>query len=217
MKSRLNFWLVILLYIAVSTPFLYLVFAYFTHNLTVNPILTAEEYSGDYAITLLVLSLACTPLNVITGYSIFVRFRRILGLSAFFYAAIHFLLFIGVDYGFDFPQILLTISRKPYIIIGLVVFIILIFLAITSLRRIQKALGRRWKTLQRLVYLASLGAVLHYGLAVKGNLLTLKGNILRPYIYAGVVVILLLLRIPPIERAIAARKGDRLSKKKDLV
>jgi sulfoxide reductase heme-binding subunit YedZ len=219
MKSKWDSWLVILCYFAVTIPFIYLVIAYFTHNLTVNPVLAAEQLSGDYAITLLVTSLACSPLFLITGFPVFIRFRPILGLSAFFYAFLHFLLFIWPDYGFDFRQILLTFSRKPYIIIGLVVLVILVILAVTSIKKIRIAMAKNWKTLQRLVYIAALGAAVHYGLAVKGNLLTFRGNVLLPYIYAGIVLILLLLRIPPIERAISFWSKKRISKAntRDLV
>ncbi len=219
MKLKLNTRLVVFCYLAVAAPLIYLVIAFFTHNLTVNPVLTAEQRSGDYAVTLLLVSLTCTPLFLITGVPVFIRFRPILGLSAFFYAFLHFMLFIWPDYGFDFPQILLTISRKPYIIIGLGVLVILLILAVTSLKKIRIGLKKNWKTVQRFVYLAAVGAVFHYGLAVKGNLLTLRGNVLLPYTYAGVLVVLLILRIPPIEKAISFGKRRRASRKEnqDLV
>lgn len=212
MNKRSSNWLVVLCYVGVMVPLAYLCIAFFTHNLTVNPILTAEQRSGDYAVTLLLASLTMTPLFLVTGESIFIRFRPIIGLSAFFYALLHFLLFIWPDYGFDFPQILLTISRKPYIIIGLGVLVILLILAIASLHRIRMVLKNNWKIIQRFVYPAAIGAVIHYGLAVKGNLLTFRGNVLLPYIYAGVLLVLLILRIPPIEKAItfgSKRKNSR--------
>ena len=219
MNKKISNCLVVLCYIGVAVPLVYLGIAFFTHNLTVNPVLTAEQWSGDYAVTLLLASLTFTPLFLITGESVFIRFRPIVGLSAFFYAFLHFILFIWPDYGFDLPQILLTISRKPYIIIGLVVLVILLILAITSLKKVRMVLKNNWKTIQRFVYLAAAGAVIHYGLAVKGNLLTLRGNVLIPYIYAGVLLVLLILRIPPIEKAISFGLRRRASRKnnQDLV
>ena len=219
MKNKLNPWLVVFCYLAVASPLVYLLISFFTHNLTVNPVLTAEQLSGDYAVTLLLLSLMCTPLFMVTGFSIFIRFRPIIGVSAFFYAFLHFAIFLWPDYGFDLPQILLTISRKPYIIIGLGVLLILSVLALTSLKRIRLALRKNWKIIQRFSYLAAAGAVIHYGLAVKGNLLTLRGNVLLPYIYAGVLILLFILRIPPIASAISVRKKEIPSKKEkqDLV
>jgi methionine sulfoxide reductase heme-binding subunit len=219
MSKKLNTWLVVFCYLGVAVPLVYLGIAYITNNLSVNPVLTAEQHSGDYAVTLLLSSLASTPLFLVTGFSVFIRFRPILGLSAFFYAFLHFMLFIWPDYGFDLSQILLTISRKPYIIIGLSVLVILIILAITSLKKIRIAMKRNWKTVQRFVYLASAGAVLHYGLAVKGNLLTFRGNVRTPYIYAGVLFFLLILRIPPVQKAISVNKKRITSGKEpqDLV
>jgi len=213
MKSKLNCWLQVFCYLAVAAPLIYLVIAYFTNSLSVNPVLTAEQRSGDYAVTLLLVSLTCTPLFLLTGVPVFVRFRPILGLSASFYAFLHFMLFIWPDYGFDFPQILLTISRKPYIVIGLGVLVILIVLAIISLKNVRIALKKNWKTLQRFVYLACVGAVLHYGLAVKGNLLTFRGNVLKPYVYAGILAVLLILRIPPVERVISIGVRKRAFRK----
>ena len=212
MKNKLNYWLVIFCYLAVAAPLVYLTIAYFTNQLTVNPVLTAEQHSGDYAVTLLLASLTCTPLFLLTGIPVFIRFRPTLGLSAFFYAVFHFMLFIWPDYGYDFSQILLTISRKPYIVIGLGVLAILIILAVTSLKKIRIAMKRNWKIVQRFVYLAAVGAVLHYGLAVKGNLLTFRGNVLKPYIYAALLAVLLILRIPPIERAISFGVRRRASR-----
>jgi methionine sulfoxide reductase heme-binding subunit len=202
MKRGNAYWLVIFTSIGCAIPFIYLLVAYFTHLLSANPILTAQQYLGDYAITFLVLSVACTPLNTITGFEGFVRIRRILGLFAFFYAALHLFIFVGLDYGFDFSAIFETAANKPYIYIGAGVFLILLVLALTSSNRVRESMGRNWKRLQRITYIANLGAVLHYGLAVKGNLFRLQGNILRPLIYAGIVIILLILRLPPVEKGI---------------
>jgi sulfoxide reductase heme-binding subunit YedZ len=209
MKRSNAIWLVILVSIACTVPAIYLLIAYFTHQLSANPILTAQQYSGDYAITFLVLSVACTPLNTVTGFEGFIRIRRILGLSAFFYATLHLFIFVGLDYGFDFSAIFETAANKPYIYIGAGVFLILLVLALTSFNWIRESMGKNWKRLQRITYIANLGAVLHYGLAVKGNLFRLQGNILRPLIYAGVVIFLLILRLPPVEKWLIALRTKR--------
>src|SRR5512134_1978138 len=110
----------------------------FTGNLTANPIQALEQRTGRHAITLLVLSLACTPLNSLFGWRELLKRRRALGLYAFLYASIHVLIFVDLDYGLAWSLIVQTIFEKPYIIVGVISFLLLIPLAATSFPVLQK-------------------------------------------------------------------------------
>lgn len=193
-------WLQILTHLAAWGPLVGLGWAYFTDNLTVNPIQAAQQRTGFTAILLLLLSLACTPIYTITRFRPLINLRRPLGLYAFLYVVIHIYLFVGIDYGFQLRLILLDVGDKWYIMIGLAAFLILLPLAVTSIRWFVKRMGKRWKQLHRLVYLAGILAVLHFAWAVKGDFLRLQGDVVRPLLAGIVLFFLLLARIPAIRR-----------------
>src|SRR5512138_2954062 len=109
-----------------------LIYDFFTHNLTANPIQALEQRTGRHAITLLVLSLACTPLNTLFKWPELIKRRRALGLYAFLYAAIHVVIFVDLDYGLAWSLIAQTVFQKPYILVGMLSFLMLIPLAVTS-------------------------------------------------------------------------------------
>ncbi|HEX9013159.1 MAG TPA: protein-methionine-sulfoxide reductase heme-binding subunit MsrQ [Anaerolineaceae bacterium] len=165
---------------------------------SINPIQDITIRLGRAAILMLAVALAVTPAYILTGWRALLRLGRPLGLYAFFYASLHVFMFIGVDYQFSLSLLLPDINNKLYIFLGLPAYLILLSLAVTSYRWWMKRLGKRWKRLHRLVYLAAPLAVLHYAFAAKGNLFKLAGNIYAPAIYAGVVVFLLGLRLPPV-------------------
>jgi sulfoxide reductase heme-binding subunit YedZ len=196
-------WLQIAVHLGGILPLVILVRDYLTHNLTYNPIQAATQRTGDTAITLLVLSLACTPFHTLTGYADVLRRRKAIGLYAFLYASIHFLIFIGWDYGFNWLQIWQDTNTKPYVFAGLGALLILIPLAITSFRWWMKHLGKVWKRLHQWVYLAGLLAVLHFAWVVKGNFLQFKGDVSRPFLYGSITVLLLGMRIPTVRRFIS--------------
>jgi len=181
-----------------------LIFDFFTHNLTANPIQALEQRTGRHAITLLVLSLACTPLNTLFRWSELLKRRRALGLYAFMYATIHILIFVNLDYGLAWSLIIQTVFEKPYIIVGFTGFLLLIPLAITSFDIWKKRLGKTWKRLHQLIYLIVPLLVLHYAWSKKGDFFALQGEIVRPLIYGLIVLIFLIMRIPPIRRALAS-------------
>lgn len=181
-----------------------LIFDFFTHNLTANPIQALEQRTGRHAITLLVLALACTPLNTLFRWSELLKRRRALGLYAFMYATIHILIFINLDYGLAWSLIIQTVFEKPYIIVGFTGFLLLIPLAITSFDIWKKRLGKTWKRLHQMIYLIVPLLVLHYAWGKKGDFFALQGEIIRPLIYGLIVVLLLIMRIPPIRRALAS-------------
>lgn len=185
-------------------PLAWLIYEMQTGHLTANPIQDATQRMGRAAILMLMAALAVTPVRLLTGVRQVQTLARPLGLYAFFYAVVHLLLYVGVDYGFDFSLILPDVVDKPYIYIGLAAFLILLALAVTSFRWWMKRLGKRWKQLHRLVYLAGVLVVIHYAMAVKGDILHLKGNVGMPLFYAGLVVFLLAVRHPGIRKSVIA-------------
>lgn len=180
-------------------PLLLLTYNFWQGNLSINPIQDATQSTGRTAVLFLTLSLACTPLNLL-GWREPIKIRRALGLYAFLYASLHLLIFIGLDYGFAWQFILADLASKPYILAGLAAFTILLVLAITSFQWWMKKLGKRWKSLHNLVYLAAVIVLIHYFWAVKGDLLRLTGSIGRPLLFAGIITILLLMRLPVVRQ-----------------
>ena len=181
----------------------------FTDNLTANPIQALEQRTGRHAITLLVLALACTPLNNLFGWRELLKRRRALGLYAFLYATIHVIIFVDLDYGLAWSLIVQTIVEKPYIIVGVMAFLMMIPLAFTSFDIWKKRLGKNWKRLHQLVYWIAPLAVLHYAWGKKGDFFSLQGEIIRPLIYALIIVLLLVMRIPQVRKALASVR-DRI-------
>ena len=182
---------------------------FFTDNLTANPIQALEQRTGRHAITLLVMALACTPLNNLFGWRELLKRRRALGLYAFLYATIHVIIFVDLDYGLAWSLLIQTIVEKPYIVVGVIAFLMLIPLAFTSFDIWKKRLGKNWKRLHQLVYWIAPLAALHYAWGKKGDFFALRGEIIRPLIYASVIVILLIMRLPQVRRALASAR-DRI-------
>ena len=182
----------------------HILFDFLTGNISPNPIQELEQRTGRHAITLLVLSLACTPLNTLFRWSELIKRRRTLGLYAFMNATIHVLIFINLDYGLAWSLIIPTIFEKPYIVVGLMGFLMLIPLAWTSFDIWKKRLGKNWKRLHQTIYFIVPLLILHYAWGKKGDFFALQGEIIRPLIYGLVVIILLIIRIPPIRRALAS-------------
>ena len=165
-------------------------------NLGPDVIREATLRTGKTALILLLLSLACTPINFIFKYRPALKLRRPLGLYSFMYASIHFAIFIGVDYFFDFRLIQDALLEKRYAIVGLTTGLILLALAITSTKGWQRRLKKNWKRLHTLVYLAGILAVVHY-------IWLVKQGVLQPWIFAGIVALLLVVRIKPIKKWVA--------------
>ena len=187
----------------------HILFDFITGSISPNPIQDLEQRTGRHAITLLVLSLACTPLNNMFGWRELIKRRRALGLYAFMYATIHILIFVNLDYGLAWSLIIQTVFEKPYIVVGLISFLMLIPLAATSFDIWKKRLGKNWKRLHQIVYLLVPLAVLHYAWGKKGDFFALQGEIIRPLIYAVIVTLLLTVRIPVVRRAVASLR-DRI-------
>lgn len=183
----------VLVHAAAMAPLVFMLVDYFRDNLTVNPIQELTFRTGKTALVLLVCSLACTPLNTIFRFRAALIVRRALGLYAFFYASLHFFIFVGLDYTFDLDLLRGAIFEKRYALVGFAAFLLLLPLAVTSTKGWMKRLGRRWKRLHQLIYLAGLLVVIHYVWLV-------KSDIRVPLVYAGIVILLLVVRISAMRR-----------------
>ena len=186
-----------------------LIIDFVTDNLTANPIQALEQRTGRHALTLLVLSLACTPLNNLFGWRELLKRRRALGLYAFLYATLHVIIFVDLDYGLAWSLILQTIVQKPYIVVGMLSFLMLMPLAFTSFDIWKKRLGKNWKRLHQMVYLIAPLAALHYAWGKKGDFFRLQGEIIRPLIYSVIIILFLIMRLPRVRKALASVR-DRI-------
>ncbi|MBP6177660.1 MAG: sulfoxide reductase heme-binding subunit YedZ [Anaerolineales bacterium] len=184
--------------------FVMLVFDFFMGNLSPNPIQDLEQRTGRHALTLLVLSLLCTPLNSIFKWSEPLKRRRALGLYSFMYATIHMIIFADLDFGLAWSLLIQEVAAKPRLIVGVIAFVLFIPLAVTSFDIWKVRLGKNWKRLHRLVYLIAPLVLLHYLWSKKGDILSLQGEVIKPLIYGLVIGIFLLIRIPPIRKALAS-------------
>lgn len=178
-----------------------------TDDLTANPLQAIQQRTGRHALTLLTLSLACTPVANVTGWREPLKRSRTLGLYAFMVAFLHVLIFLDLDNGLAWNSFIQTVIQKWYIIFGMLAFLMLIPLAMTSFDVWKVRLGRRWKHLHRIVYVIVPIVVLHYALSVKGDIFHLRGAIAVPLNYAIAVFLLLFLRLPFVRRFFATLRG----------
>jgi sulfoxide reductase heme-binding subunit YedZ len=199
--KRWTRWLRIAAHVAGWLPLALLVLAY-AGGTFIDPIRTITLRTGRYAILFLTLSLACTPVEIVTGFRAIVAVRKPLGLYAALYAGLHFAVFAAWDYGLQLDLIWYEVRDRRFIQVGLLALLFLIPLAVTSTRDWMRRLGKKWKHLHRLAYGAGLLAALHY-------LLTVKADRRLPWTYASIVFALLLVRVPVIQRAIRRLRSQR--------
>ena len=171
-------------FLACLFPFGQLLYYGFTDDLTANPIEYITRFTGSWALIMLLASLSVTPLRRILGWNELIKFRRMLGLFAFFYLLLHFSTYLVLDHFFDFPAIVKDIIKRPYVTAGFTAFVLLIPLALTSTAAMIRRLGRRWQQLHRLVYVAAIAAVIHFYWLV-------KADIRRPVQYGAILALLL--------------------------
>jgi sulfoxide reductase heme-binding subunit YedZ len=175
-----------LVFIASLAPFLWLLvrgFGLFDQSLGADPVKETLHVLGKTGLNLLLITLLVTPVRQLTGFTHVLRIRRMLGLFAFFYILLHFLLYISYQ-GFDLGEIIKDVVKRPYITIGFLGLLLLIPLAITSTNKMMRRLGRRWQSLHRLVYVIAILGVWHFYWQV-------KKDIREPLIYIGIVAVLL--------------------------
>jgi methionine sulfoxide reductase heme-binding subunit len=180
---------VIAVWAACLLPAAILVQRGFTGGLTANPIEFLTLETGFWALTLLMVTLTITPLRRITGWNRIIRFRRITGLCAFFYATVHLLIYISLDRFFAFGEIGADILKRPYITVGFLAFLLLLPLAVTSTRGWIRRLGPRWQLIHRLIYPATALAVLHFYWKKAS-----KADITEPVLFAAILAALLFFR-----------------------
>jgi len=172
------------LFVVCLIPFAQLAYKAYTGDLGVNPIEFITRFTGSWVLIFLLATLSVTPLRKITGWNDLIKFRRMLGLFAFFYALLHFSTYIVLDHFFDFQRIAKDILKRPYVTVGFTGFVLMIPLAITSTAGMIRRLGKRWQQLHRLVYVAAIAGVIHFYWLV-------KADIRRPLQYGTVLAILL--------------------------
>tara|TARA_Y100000741_G_scaffold155695_1_gene117728 strand:+ start:37 stop:621 length:585 start_codon:yes stop_codon:yes gene_type:complete len=158
------------------------------NNLGAEPVKKVMNHFGEWTLIFICLTLSMSPLKRITNLSFWIKFRRMLGLFVFFYATIHLLTYVGLDYRFDWEPIINDVLKKKYIFIGFSAWLLLIPLAITSSQKMIKILGRNWKNLHKLVYAIAIFGSLHY-------IWLSKTIFFKPLIYTLIIVVLIALRI----------------------
>jgi sulfoxide reductase heme-binding subunit YedZ len=178
----------LLVFLACLTPFLWLAFRTLTGRLGINPIEDLELTTGIWALRLLTITLAVTPVRRLFGWNRIIQYRRMLGLFAFFYVCVHFTIYIALDQTFAFGLILKDVAKRPFITMGFTAFVLMVPLALTSTKGWIRRLGRRWQLLHRLIYVSATCAAVHY-------LWKVKVMIGSPVYYATVIALLLAFRI----------------------
>jgi sulfoxide reductase heme-binding subunit YedZ len=178
----------VLVFLACLMPMAWLVTRTLTGRLGINPVEDLELTTGIWTLRFLVFTLLVTPVRRITGWNRIIQYRRMLGLFTFFYASVHFAIYIGVDQFFAFGFIVKDVVKRPFITMGFTAFVLMIPLAVTSTKGWIRRLGRRWVLLHRLIYVSAVCAAIHY-------LWKVKVMIGSPVYYAIVIGILLAFRV----------------------
>ena len=182
-------------------PLLWLVIQWFSNNLGANPIQATTQYTGRFAVSWLLLTLACTPLYLL-GLDIARKFRRPLGLYTFMYASLHLLTFVVLDYRLQIGFILKNLRFQVFILPGLLGFLIFLSLALTSNKWSIKKLKNHWKTLHRFIYLAGVAVLVHAYWARKFD----RRLIIA---FAVIFVTLMIFRIPALQKWLREKKKER--------
>ncbi len=169
-------------------PLAWLIWNLVSDNLGPNPIEELTRQSGEWTLRFLLLTLALTPMRHALGQTWPLRFRRMLGLYAFFYACVHLLTYVWLDQFFWWEEIGRDIVKRPFITVGMTAFVLLVPLAVTSTQAMVRRLGRNWKRLHRLVYVAAVCGVVHFYWLV-------KADTREPLVYAVILAVLLSVRV----------------------
>jgi sulfoxide reductase heme-binding subunit YedZ len=182
-------WTKRILFALCLVPLLLLIARGFMGRLSANPVEFIEHRTGDWALRFLLITLSVTPLRKIFEQPLLTRFRRMLGLFAFFYVCVHLLMYLTFDQMFSPQGIYADVLKRPYITVGTAGFLMLLPLAITSTAAMVRRLGpRRWQLLHRLVYFCALAGVIHYYWLV-------KSDVREPLMYGGILSLLMLFRV----------------------
>ncbi len=176
-------------FVACLAPVGYLAYGVLTNSLSANPISDITNETGVWTLRLLALTLLVTPLRRVTGWNWLIRYRRMIGLFAFFYGSLHFTTYVWLDQFFDLHAIVKDVTKRPFITVGFTAFLLMIPLALTSTAGwIRRLGGRKWNQLHRLVYVSAALGVVHYYWLV-------KADTTRPIRYGVIVTTLLAARL----------------------
>ena len=182
-------WTKVVVFLFCLIPFFGLVDRALHNRLGANPVEFLQHATGDWILRFLVFTLAITPLRRLLNLPDLIRFRRMLGLFAFFYACLHFLTYLGPDQSFDLSAMWKDVAKRPFITVGFLGFVLLIPLALTSTTGwIRRLGGKRWQMLHRAIYISAIAGVVHYYWLV-------KSDVRKPLFYGALVAILLLWRL----------------------
>jgi methionine sulfoxide reductase heme-binding subunit len=177
------------LFVISLVPLVVLIQKGLNNDLGANPVETINRFTGDWVLRFLLITLAITPLRRLFGWNALLRYRRMLGLFAFFYVCLHFLSYAWLDQYFAIADIIKDVAKRPYITVGFACFLMLIPLAATSTNAMIRRLGaRRWQRLHRLVYLVGVGGIVHF-------LWLVKSDLREPLIYGAILAVLLGFRL----------------------
>jgi sulfoxide reductase heme-binding subunit YedZ len=185
-------------------PLARLIWFGFYDGLGANPIEFITRSTGTWALVFLCLSLAMTPLRMLTGMSIWIKLRRMLGLFCFFYACIHFAIWFWLDQGLNIQAMWADVVKRPFITMGFLTLLMLTPLALTSNQWSVRKLGRRWTALHKLVYVIACTAILHYWWHKAG-----KNDLSTVSVYGGIIFALLLFRLPLIKAGLQRMLSPR--------
>ncbi len=181
----------VVLHVLCCLPLAWLVYLTLTDGLGANPAEALLRNLGSWAIRFLCLALAVTPLRQLLHQPVLARYRRMLGLYAFFYASLHWLAYVVFDMGLDWAAVVADIPKRPFILVGTAAWLILLALAVTSIPALIRRMGgKRWQRLHRAVYVVAALAVLHYWWMRAG-----KNNFADVWLYGGILAALLLWRL----------------------
>lgn len=177
-----------LVFITCLLPFALLIYNAIEDNLGANPVEAMTHATGGWTLKFLLITLTITPLRKLLKLSWLLKFRRMLGLFAFFYALLHLLTYVWFDQNFDWTAILVDIAKRPFITIGFAAFVLLIPLAITSTNAMMRRLKKNWLRLHKLIYLIPILGVIHF-------IWSVKADVFEPLVYASILVVLLSYRV----------------------
>jgi len=172
-------------------------------GLGANPIEFITRSTGTWALVFLCITLAMTPLRLLTGLTVWIKLRRMLGLFCFFYACIHFFIWFWLDQNLDLQSMWADVIKRPFITMGFLTLVLLTPLALTSNQWSVRQLGRRWTLLHKLVYLIACTAIVHYWWHKAG-----KNDLEAVSIYGAVIFLLLLFRLPFIKNLFRRKQGS---------
>ena len=171
-----------------TIPFVLIVYKIFYNKLGPEPVKEITHFTGEWTLIFICLTLAMSPLKRFTNFNFWIKIRRMLGLFVFFYASLHLLTYVGIDYRFSLQPIFDDVVKKKYIFVGFAAWILLIPLTITSSQKMMFLLKQNWKKLHRLIYVIAILGSLHF-------IWLSKTIYFKPLIYFVIITVLLVLRI----------------------